>query len=191
MIERKESRASTKATTTPSLIEELNRSMWESRLAALELQAIDDFKKAIGEFSSDGAAKPVLTTALLAGDQVILHILHKAGLLKEIQVMFIDTFHLFDETYDFLEKVEQHYGFKAATFKANDCETRADFDDKYGDDLFIEDVETYDRIAKVQSTVNSNENETNTLNLSGCLIKVLSLLAYLTLFSLSFSLLLR
>lgn len=163
MVERKESRASTKATTTPSLIEELNRGMWESRLAALELQAIDDFKKAI-QFSSDGAAKPVLTTALLAGDQVILHILHKAGLLKEIQVMFIDTLHLFDETYDFLEKVEQHYGFKAATFKAKDCETRADFDDKYGDDLFIEDVETYDRIAKVQFTVDSNENETNTLN---------------------------
>ena len=153
MVDRKVSKVS------KELIEEMNRGTWESRLAALELQAFDDFKKAI-EFSSDGAAKPVLTTALLAGDQVILHILHKAGLLKEIQVMFIDTLHLFDETYDFLEKIEQHYGFKAATFKAKDCETRADFDDKYGDDLFIEDVETYDRIAKVQFTVDSNENET-------------------------------
>ena len=56
---------------------------------------------------------PVLTTALIAGDQVILHILNKAGLLKEVKVLFIDTFHLFDETYEFLKKVEQVYGFKA------------------------------------------------------------------------------
>lgn len=56
---------------------------------------------------------PVLTTALIAGDQVILHILSKAGLLKEVKVLFIDTLHLFDETYGFLQQVEQHYGFKA------------------------------------------------------------------------------
>ena len=29
------------------------------------------------------------------------------------------------------------------------CATREDFEDKYGDDLFLEDVEEYDRVAKV------------------------------------------
>jgi phosphoadenosine phosphosulfate reductase len=33
-------------------------------------------------------------------------------------VVFIDTFHLFDETLDFLKEMERHYGFKAHVYRA-------------------------------------------------------------------------
>jgi hypothetical protein len=56
--------------------------------------------------------RPVFTTALIAGDCVILDAIHKAGLLSKIDVLFIDTFFLFPETLDFLREVENHYGFK-------------------------------------------------------------------------------
>ena len=98
-----------------SKIQELNKGAWEARLAALEKQTILDFQTAIREFYSEvwnqtstchmllasargrmvalrllGAPQDsplVLTTALIAGDQVILHILKKAGLLnREIKV---------------------------------------------------------------------------------------------------------
>ena len=56
---------------------------------------------------------PVFTTALIAGDCVILDAIAKAGLLDKITVVFIDTFFLFPETIDFMKEVEEHYGFKA------------------------------------------------------------------------------
>ena len=49
-------------------IQLLNKDVWEARLASLEQQAIADFQKAIREFSAEGST-PVLTTALIAGDQ--------------------------------------------------------------------------------------------------------------------------
>lgn len=49
-------------------IQQLNKDVWEARLASLEQQAISDFQKAIREFSPEGST-PVLTTALIAGDQ--------------------------------------------------------------------------------------------------------------------------
>jgi len=97
--------------TSVAKAQRLNKVRWDERLESLEKQAIADFQTALREFPE---GPPVLTTALIAGDQVILHILKKAGLLRDVKVLFIDTFHLFDETYDFLRQVEQHYGFKAS-----------------------------------------------------------------------------
>ena len=67
----------------PSLarVDKLNREVWDNRLKSLEQQAIADFQQAIRFHGSPG---PVLTTALIAGDMVVLHILHKAGLLNEV-----------------------------------------------------------------------------------------------------------
>ena len=44
-------------------------------------QLISDLKKAADTYSS-----PVFTTALIAGDDVILHAIHKAGILDKIKV---------------------------------------------------------------------------------------------------------
>ena len=46
--------------------------------------------------------------ALIAGDVVILNLLSRLGLLENgrVKVIFIDTFHLFEETYTFLNQLE-------------------------------------------------------------------------------------
>lgn len=48
---------------------------------------------------------PIFTTALIAGDCVILDAIAKAGLLDKIQVVFVDTYFLFPESVDFLHEV--------------------------------------------------------------------------------------
>jgi 3'-phosphoadenosine 5'-phosphosulfate sulfotransferase (PAPS reductase)/FAD synthetase len=81
--------------------------------------------------------KPIFTTALIAGDMVLLDAIHKAGLLGKIDVVFIDTYFLFPETLDFLAEVEAHYGFKAKVYHAADCATQEEFYDKYGPDYWM------------------------------------------------------
>ena len=46
--------------------------------------------------------------ACIAGDVVILHLLHELGYLKtgEVKVVLIDTLHLFPETLDFFREKE-------------------------------------------------------------------------------------
>ena len=48
---------------------------------------------------------PIFTTALIAGDCVILDAIAKAGLLDKIKVVFVDTYFLFPESLDFLHEV--------------------------------------------------------------------------------------
>lgn len=48
---------------------------------------------------------PLFTTALIAGDCVILDAIAKAGLLDKIQIVFVDTYFLFPESLDFLHEV--------------------------------------------------------------------------------------
>ena len=52
--------------------------------------------------------RPVFPCALIAGDVVILHLLNQLGFLSsgKVQVVFIDTFHLFPETHTFLKQLE-------------------------------------------------------------------------------------
>jgi len=124
---------------------DLNTKSDDSRLTSMEKLLIDDLTVAANTHQN-----PVFTTALIAGDDVILHALHKGGLLDKVKVMFIDTYHLFPETLDFLAKVESHYNFKAIVYAPKDCASPEEFDEKYGDDIFIENVEEYDRLAKVE-----------------------------------------
>eukprot|EP00282_Hemiselmis_andersenii_P003555 CAMPEP_0114133380 /NCGR_PEP_ID=MMETSP0043_2-20121206/13597_1 /TAXON_ID=464988 /ORGANISM="Hemiselmis andersenii, Strain CCMP644" /LENGTH=258 /DNA_ID=CAMNT_0001226957 /DNA_START=188 /DNA_END=964 /DNA_ORIENTATION=+ len=135
---------------------ELNKENEKSRLAYLEEQLLSDLKNAAERFEN-----PVFTTALIAGDDVILHGINKAGLFDKIKVVFIDTYHLFPETLEFLETVEKHYGFKALRYAPKDCASPEEFEEKYGDDLFLEDVEEYDRLAKVEPLLRGlKENKT-------------------------------
>ena len=48
--------------------------------------------------------RPLFTTALIAGDCVILDAICKLGLQDKIQVVFIDTFFLFEETVAFMKE---------------------------------------------------------------------------------------
>ena len=94
--------------------------------------------------------RPIFTTALIAGDVVILDVMHKCGLLEHIPVVFMDTLHLFNETLEFLEDCEQRYDFQALRYLPKGCESRKDWNNKYASDLYMTDVESYDQHAKVE-----------------------------------------
>jgi len=116
------------------------------RLAHLEAQAMEALTIAA---SFDNVVFP---NAMIVGDCVITHLLHKLDYLKsgKVKIMVVDTFHLFDSTMPFLKELEDKYDFHAEVFQAEGCETKADYDTKYGADLWKVDVEEYDRVAKVE-----------------------------------------
>lgn len=121
----------------------------EMRLRHLEEQAMFALKIACENY--DNAVFP---NALIAGDTVITHLLHRLGYLKDgkCKVMVVDTFHLFPETMDFLRQVEDAYGFKAEVFCAEGVPVgdKPAFDKKYGADLWKVNIEQYDKVCKVE-----------------------------------------
>ena len=77
----------------------------------LQDQALTALRAAVDTFE-----RPVFPCALIAGDVVLLHLLHELGYLadKRVTVVFIDTFHLFSETHTFLHQLEvsRGHGFR-------------------------------------------------------------------------------
>ncbi|KAL7472176.1 hypothetical protein ACHAXS_012507 [Conticribra weissflogii] len=121
----------------------------EMRLQHLEEQAMFALKIAVENYGN-----AVFPNALIAGDVVITHLLHRMGYLQsgQAKVMVVDTFHLFPETMDFLREIEEHYGFEAEVFCAEGVPVgdKAAFDKKYGANLWKEDIEQYDKVCKVE-----------------------------------------
>eukprot|EP00892_Ulva_mutabilis_P000420 jgi/Ulvmu1/10379/UM061_0063.1 len=125
-------------------VAELNQSAEAKRMEQLVQQACDALDTA-ATFQA-----PVFPCALIAGDVVILHLLHKQGLFDKVKVVFVDTLHLFPETLDFLKEVEERYGFKAEIFTPKDFPTVEEYTAVHGVDLPIRDTELYDKICKVE-----------------------------------------
>eukprot|EP00934_Nitzschia_sp_Nitz4_P008586 Nitzschia sp. Nitz4//scaffold213_size37731//7379//8671//NITZ4_007716-RA/size37731-processed-gene-0.35-mRNA-1//1//CDS//3329542053//8576//frame0 len=121
----------------------------EMRMNHLEEQAMFALKIACENYEN-----AVFPNALIAGDVVITHLLHRMGYLKDnkCKVMVVDTFHLFPETMEFLKEIETAYDFKADVFCAEGIPVgdKAAFDKKYGADLWKENIEEYDRVCKVE-----------------------------------------
>lgn len=131
----------------PVQVEDLIKKAREHRLKHLEEQALWVLRETISSYQN-----PAFPCALIAGDVVILDLLSKLNYLKNgrVKVIFIDTFHLFPETYSFLEVMEERYGFKSHFFHAADVNNKNEYAAKYGSDLFITDIDEYDRICKVE-----------------------------------------
>jgi phosphoadenosine phosphosulfate reductase len=129
--------------------EQFNAEGKEMRLKYLEEQAMYALK-----ISCENYGNAVFPNAMIAGDVVITHLLHRLGYLQDgrAKVMVVDTFHLFPETMVFLKEIEDTYGFKAEVFCAEgvDVSDKAGFDAKYGADLWKEDIEQYDKVCKVE-----------------------------------------
>ncbi|CAJ1967075.1 unnamed protein product [Cylindrotheca closterium] len=133
----------------------------EMRLKHLEEQAMFALKIACENY--EGAVFP---NAMIAGDVVITHLLHRLGYLEDgkCKVMVVDTFHLFPETMEFLKEIEEFYKFKAEVFCAEGIPVgdKAAYDKRYGADLWKENIEEYDRVCKVEpfqrglKTLNTN-----------------------------------
>ena len=121
----------------------------EMRLKHLEEQAMFALKIACENYGN-----AVFPNAMIAGDVVITHLLHRMGYLKDgkAKVMVVDTFHLFPETMEFLREIEDFYGFKAEVFCAEGVPVgdKEAYDKKYGANLWKEDIEQYDKVCKVE-----------------------------------------
>eukprot|EP00960_Hanusia_phi_P075988 768495-Hanusia_phi.AAC.3 len=50
----------------------------------------------------------------------------------------------------FLSELERHYKFKADVFQAVGCADKAEYDKKFGADLWKIDIEQYDKVCKVE-----------------------------------------
>jgi len=129
--------------------EQFNAEGKKMRLKYLEDQAMYALK-----ISCENYGKAVFPNAMIAGDVVITHLLHRLGYLKDgkCKIMVVDTFHLFPETMEFLREIEDYYGFKAEVFCAEGVPVgdKDAYDAKYGADLWKEDIEQYDKICKVE-----------------------------------------
>lgn len=70
---------------------------------SLQESALQALKTTVENFD-----RPAFPCALIAGDVVILNLLEKLGYLSsgKVPVIFIDTFHLFQETHDFMHRLE-------------------------------------------------------------------------------------
>jgi len=129
--------------------EQFNAEGKEMRLKYLEEQAMYALK-----ISCENYGNAVFPNAMIAGDVVITHLLHRLGYLKDgkCTIMCVDTFHLFPETMDFLKEIEEFYDFKAEVFCAEGVPVgdKDAYDAKYGADLWKEDIEQYDKVCKVE-----------------------------------------
>mmetsp|Transcript_7667 Transcript_7667/g.11522 ORF Transcript_7667/g.11522 Transcript_7667/m.11522 type:complete len:311 (+) Transcript_7667:89-1021(+) len=125
--------------------EKLNREDEKNRMNYLESTLMENLKK-VAEIKK----RPIFTTALIAGDCVILDAIAKAGLLDKIDIIFVDTYFLFPESLSFLREIEAHYNFKAKIYHAEDCATQDEFYEKYGEDYWMEDIDKYDLKCKVE-----------------------------------------
>merc|ERR1712185_630285 len=76
----------------------------EMRLTHLEEQAMFALKTSCENFDN-----PVFPNAMIAGDCVITHLLHRLGYLEngKCKIMVVDPFHLFPETLPFLKTIEE------------------------------------------------------------------------------------
>merc|ERR1719506_2522956 len=121
----------------------------EMRLKHLEEQAMFALKTSCENFEN-----PVFPNAMIAGDCVITHLLGRLGYLEsgKCKIMVVDTFHLFPETMPFLADLEKNYKFKAEVFGPDGVPAgdKAAYDKKYGENLWREDIEQYDKVCKVE-----------------------------------------
>lgn len=120
---------------------------------AVEKRRLNHLEEDLYAVLKDVAAtrsRPIFTTALIAGDNVLLHAIAQLGLLPKVPIVFIDTFTLFPETIDHLKEVEDHYGFKSEVYHAADCKDVNDYYEKYGRDYWMKDIDEYDKLCKVE-----------------------------------------
>lgn len=127
----------------------LNQKFETERIGFLTKATSDIMTQAISK-----AKRPLFTIALIAGDVVMIDLMHKAGLLDKVKIVYIDTYTLFPETNAYLHELEEHYGFKAEIYKAKGIEDQTAFEagkkKRFFKDGKLVDVKGYDTLCKVE-----------------------------------------
>ena len=83
---------------------------------------------------------------------------HQVDCLHRIPVVFIDTLHLFPETYQFLRDVSAQridYGIRQTqlhVYRPEGFQSRDEFDERYGKDLYMLNPEKYGLLTKAEPT---------------------------------------
>ncbi|KAI1140994.1 putative PHOSPHOADENOSINE PHOSPHOSULFATE reductase [Hypoxylon sp. FL0543] len=68
-----------------------------------------------------------------------------------VDLIFLDTLYHFQETYDLVQRVKEKYpNIRIHTYKPQDANTTAEFEERYGEKLYETAAELYDWIAKVE-----------------------------------------
>ncbi|KAK4700687.1 phosphoadenosine phosphosulfate reductase, partial [Phenoliferia sp. Uapishka_3] len=87
----------------------------------------------------------------LAATDMLNKIARKAGHKSNtVPLIFIDTLYHFDETLALAQKVKKRYGVDLRVFKPPGVESVAEFEAKYGEELWKTDEDTYDYLVKVE-----------------------------------------
>ncbi|KAF2643127.1 phosophoadenylyl-sulfate reductase [Massarina eburnea CBS 473.64] len=80
------------------------------------------------------------------------------GPLKHnIDLIFLDTLHHFDETLALVDRVRRRYGTPVHVYKPQGCDTVDDFNAKHGQSLWQTNDELYDYVAKVEPLQRANQ----------------------------------
>jgi len=93
------------------------------------------------------------TTAFGLTGLAALNMLSKlSGPIKpNVDLIFLDTLHHFDETLALVERVRRRYsGVNIHVYKPADCESAEDFSTKHSERLWEKNEELYDYVAKVE-----------------------------------------
>jgi len=67
-----------------------------------------------------------------------------------VDLIFLDTLHHFDETYSLVDRVRRRYGTTIHIYKPRDVNTAEEFSAKHGEKLWDTNDELYDYVAKVE-----------------------------------------
>jgi phosphoadenosine phosphosulfate reductase len=113
----------------------------DDSLEGLELPTI--LERVVGTFAP---GKLAVSSAFGPGTMVVLHALHELGI--RLPVIFIDTLHHFPETLEHVERSRVKYDLDLRVYRP--CDTREEFEKRYGPRLWERDLDLYQQVSKVE-----------------------------------------
>jgi len=122
----------------------------------------------VGSYLPADGQGVVLTTAWLNTDNVILALLYQIfpGVFRGMQVVAVDTLHLFPETVRLAEEIQTKYRKPAIITKPSECLTREDFKKKFGDCETMNSAE-FDYHSKVEPFQRGLDLAKKTITITG------------------------
>jgi len=140
--------------TTPRLTKRaaLHQRREALKFSSASLQAkVDSFRKDVELYLPSNGNKVVFATAWLATDNVFVALMHEffPDMLNGLNLVAIDTLHLFPETLECAKLVQEKYGKGALWKLPKDVSTPDEFEAKYGT---AEDMDSadFDFVSKVE-----------------------------------------
>jgi len=82
---------------------------------------------------------------------VLIDMFDKLGILSQMRIVFIDTLFQFPQTLQLIERTKEPYpNLNLTIYKPTGCETREEFESKYGADLWKDDPDYFGYLTKAE-----------------------------------------